>query len=63
MVLAAAKALAALDGRDFVTPDDLKTVAVPALRHRVQLDPAEELAGTTTDDVLRRLLDTVEVPR
>jgi MoxR-like ATPase len=63
MLIAAAKALAALSGRDFITPDDLKSVAPPALRHRVALDPAEELAGTTTDDVLRRLLDSVEVPR
>ena len=63
MLLNAAKALAALSGREYVLPDDLKSVAPPALRHRVALDPAEELAGTTTDDVLRRILDSVEVPR
>jgi MoxR-like ATPase len=63
MMIAAARALAALSGRDFVTPDDLKSVVPPALRHRIVLDPAEELAGTTPDAVLQRLLDSVEVPR
>jgi MoxR-like ATPase len=63
MLLRAAKANAALDGRDYVTPDDVKRVFVPALRHRVMLDPAEEIEGVRTDDVLRRVLDTVEVPR
>lgn len=63
LLVQAAKALAALEGRDFVTPDDLKAVAVPALRHRVVLDPAEELSGTSSDDVLTRILDQVEVPR
>ena len=63
MLLAGAKALAALAGRDFVTPDDLKSVLPPTLRHRVILDPAEELGGATPDDVLRRVLDQVEVPR
>ncbi len=63
MLLAGAKAYAALAGRDFITPDDLKTVLPPTLRHRVILDPAEELDGTTPDDVLQRVLDHVEVPR
>ncbi len=63
MLIAAAKARAALDGRAFVTPDDLKAVFVPALRHRVLLDPAEELEGGTSEDALKRILDAVEVPR
>ena len=63
MLLRAAKAVAALAGRDYVTPDDLKEVFVPALRHRVVLDPAEEIEGVRTDAVLGRILDTVEVPR
>jgi MoxR-like ATPase len=63
MLIAAAKARALLDGRDFVTPDDLKAVFVPALRHRVVLDPAEELEGGTSDGALQRILDAVEVPR
>ncbi len=62
-LLASAKAAAALAGRDYVTPDDLKAVALAVLRHRVVLDPAEELAGTGVDEVLRRILDSVEVPR
>jgi MoxR-like ATPase len=62
-LLRAAKALALLTGRDYATPDDLKAVAPPVLRHRVTLDPAEELAGTTPDGVLERVLDGVEVPR
>ncbi len=63
MLLRAAKASAALAGRDFVTPDDLKEVFLPALRHRVVLDPAEEIEGVRADAVLARILDSVEVPR
>jgi MoxR-like ATPase len=63
MLLLAAKARAALGERTFVTPDDIKAVFLPALRHRVALDPAEEIEGATTDDVLTRILDRVEVPR
>ncbi|MCY2960245.1 MAG: MoxR family ATPase [Planctomycetota bacterium] len=63
MLLRAAKARAAIQGRDFVLPDDVKSVFLPALRHRVMLDPAEEIEGTTSDDALQRILDAVEVPR
>jgi MoxR-like ATPase len=63
MLLRAAKARAALEGRGYVTPDDLKAVFLPALRHRVALDPAEEIEGGTPDDVLLRILDSHEVPR
>ena len=63
MLLRAAKARAALSGRDYVTPDDVKGAFVPALRHRVALDPAEEIEGVRSEDVLRRILDSVEVPR
>ncbi len=63
MMLAGAKARAALHGRDFVTPDDVKAVFLPALRHRVVLDPGEEIEGTFADDILRRILDEQEVPR
>lgn len=63
MLLRAAKARAALAGRDFVTPDDLKFVFLPGLRHRVQLDPGEEIEGGSADLVLRRILDSEEVPR
>ena len=63
MLVRAAKASAALEGRDYVLPDDVKRVFVPALRHRVALDPAEEIEGVRTEDVLARILDSVEVPR
>jgi MoxR-like ATPase len=63
MILQAAKAHAAIEGRDFVTPDDVKLVVPAALRHRVILDPAEELQGATPDESLQRILDRLEVPR
>ncbi len=63
MLLRAAKATAALDGRDYVTADDIKRVFVPALRHRIALDPSEEIEGVRPEDVLTRILDSVEVPR
>jgi MoxR-like ATPase len=63
MILLAAKARALIAGREYVTPDDIKAMFVPALRHRVALDPAEEIEGGTTDAALRRILDAQEVPR
>jgi len=63
MLLAGAKALARFDGRDFVTPDDVKAAFKPAMRHRIVLSPSAELEGSRPDDVLDNLLDTVEVPR
>ena len=63
MLLRAAKAHAALGGRDYVTPDDIKEVFLPTLRHRIALDPAEEIEGVRPEDVLERILDSVEVPR
>jgi len=63
MLLHAAKAWAWLAGRDFVTPDEVKAVAKPALRHRIQLRPEIELEGGTTDGVLDGILATVAVPR
>jgi len=63
MCLRAAKARAALEGLEYVTPDHIKEVFLPTMRHRVVLDPAEELEGGTSDDALKRILDSVEVPR
>ena len=60
---AAARARAALDGRDFVIPDDVKTLAPPALRHRVILSPAAEIEGRTTDETLATLIDQTPAPR
>lgn len=58
-----ARGMALLDGRDFVTPDDIKSIAVPALRHRIAVAPELEIEGLHTDDVLRGILDSVEAPR
>ena len=63
MLLHAAKAWAWLGGRAFVTPDEVKAMAKPALRHRVQLRPEVELEGATVDAVLDGILATVPVPR
>jgi MoxR-like ATPase len=63
MLLRAAKAWAWLSGREFVTPDEVKAIAKPALRHRVQLRPEVELEGVTVDNVLDGVLATVPVPR
>ena len=63
MLLQAAKALAGLRGRGFVTPDDVKAVALPGLRHRMILRPEADIEGLTTDDVINAVLATVEVPR
>jgi len=61
--LAAAKAHAAIEGRDFVTPDNIKFVAHPVLRHRLILTPESELEGINTDQVITKLLALVPVPR
>jgi MoxR-like ATPase len=63
MLLATSKAWAWLSGRDFVTPDDVKALARPTLRHRVILRPEAELEGVTADSVLDTVLATVPVPR
>jgi MoxR-like ATPase len=58
----ASRAAAVLEGRDFVTPDDVKGVAPAVLRHRITLAPELEVEGRTTDDVLAALLARVRVP-
>ena len=62
-LLAAAKAWAWLTGRDYVTPDDVKALARPTLRHRVRLRPEAQLEGVTVDAVLDSVLATVPTPR
>ena len=59
----AARGRALLAGRNFVTPDDVKAVARPALRHRILLSPEVELEGQRADDVLEAVLQHVEAPR
>lgn len=63
MLAAAARARAALEGRDYVIPDDVKTLALPALRHRVILSPAAEIDGRTADQAIAALIDQVAAPR
>ena len=63
MLALAARAHAALDGRDYVIPDDVKRLAAPALRHRVILSPAAEIEGRRVDQVLALLVDQVAAPR
>jgi MoxR-like ATPase len=62
-LLHAAKAWAWLAGRDYVTPDEVKAVVKPALRHRILLRPELELEGASTDGVLDGILASVPVPR
>ncbi len=59
----ASKAYAAIGGRDFVLPEDVLFLALPVLRHRVQLSAEKELEGLQTDQVLRQLITKVEIPR
>jgi len=63
MLMLASKGRAVLDGRDFVTPDDVKAMAPPTLRHRMLLAPEFEVEGRTADDCLRELLVGIKVPR
>jgi len=62
-LLNASKAIAAFGGRDYVTPDDVKSVAPAVLRHRIVLKPEAELDGLRPDDVIQRILTSVPVPR
>jgi MoxR-like ATPase len=59
----AARAQAVLGARDFVTPDDVRAIAKPALRHRIALSPEMQIEGRRVDDVLDALLLKVEAPR
>jgi len=62
-LLRAARGAALLDGRDYVTPDDVKRMALPALRHRIRPSPELELEGRDADAILKGLLEKVEAPR
>jgi MoxR-like ATPase len=62
-LLNGAKALAALRGRDFVTPEDVQFLAAPVLRHRIMLTPEREMEGGTPDEVVKQIVQGVEVPR
>lgn len=62
-LLRCAKAMALINGEDFVTPDDIKSMVLPVLRHRVILAPEVEIDGLKVDDVLRTLAEKVDAPR
>ena len=63
MISAAARAHAALQSRDFVIPDDVKAIALPALRHRAILSPAAEIEGRTADELILQVIEQTEAPR
>lgn len=62
-IMNASKAMAAMQGRDFVTPDDILSVAIPVLRHRIILTPDKEMEGISEDDVIRQIIQGMDVPR
>jgi MoxR-like ATPase len=62
-LLLAARGAAALSGRDYVTPDDVKTMAVPVLEHRLILRPEYEIEGVTVREVINKILEEIAVPR
>ncbi len=62
-VMNASKAFAAINGRDFVTPEDIKKSLFPVLRHRIILSPEREMEGMTTENVIEMILQSVEIPR
>ncbi len=62
-IMNASKAMAAMQGRDFVTPEDILSVVPPVLRHRIILSPDKEMEGITEDDVIRQIIQGMDVPR
>jgi MoxR-like ATPase len=62
-LMAVSKAMAAMDGRDYLIPDDVKQATLPVLRHRIMLKPEADLEGMTSDQILQDVLRAVEVPK
>lgn len=62
-IMIGAKAMAAIRGRDFVIPDDVKEISFPSLRHRILLTPEKEMEGKNADEIIQQILNRVEVPR
>lgn len=62
-LLTASKAFAALRGRDFVTPEDIKEASFAVLRHRVIVSPEREMEGLSADEIIRQILEGIEIPR
>jgi MoxR-like ATPase len=62
-ILKASKANAAIKGRDFVTPEDIIEMTAPVMRHRIILTPEKEMEGTTPDELIERIVKSIEIPR
>lgn len=62
-VMNASKAIAAMNGRDFVTPEDIREVLIPVLRHRIILAPDKEMEGVTEAEVIKQIVQAMDVPR
>lgn len=62
-IFRASQALAAMDGRNFVIPEDIKRAAIPAMRHRIILNPEKEMEGVSPDLVLEGIIQSIEIPR
>ncbi|UII80212.1 MoxR family ATPase [Flagellimonas sp. CMM7] len=62
-IMDASKALAAINGRDFITPDDIKKVATPILAHRIILTPEREMEGLTAEHMVKQIIESIEIPR
>jgi MoxR-like ATPase len=62
-IMYASKAMAAINGRDFVTPEDILEVVPPVLRHRIILSPDKEMEGTTEDSVIKQIIQSMDIPR
>ncbi|WP_246282556.1 AAA family ATPase [Flavobacterium agri] len=62
-ILNASKGFAALRGRDFVTPEDIKDAAIPVLQHRIIVTPEREMEGLTSTEIIKQILESVEIPR
>jgi MoxR-like ATPase len=62
-VMNASKAIAAMQGRDFVTPEDIREVVIPVLRHRIILSPDKEMEGVTEAEVIKQIIQAMDVPR
>lgn len=62
-ILNAAKGYAAIRGRDFVTPEDIKEAAIPVLQHRVIVTPEREMEGISSTEIIKQIIETIEIPR
>ena len=62
-ILIASKTFAAIEGRDFVTPEDIKKAAIPFLQHRVIVTPEREMEGVTSKQIIEQIIESVEIPR